>query len=69
MKINIKNKKNKKNDKFSKIPKNNNYFTCLLSFRILVNLPNFERLSHLNELDLCGLFKLNNGLGKVVIQF
>ena len=51
-----------------KISKNNNFFTCLLLFRILVNLPNFEMLSHLNELDLCGLFKLNNGLRQVFIQ-
>ena len=29
---------------------------------------NFEMLSRLNELDLCGLFKLNNRLGQVVIQ-
>ena len=53
-----------KTEKFSKIPKNNNYFTCLLLFRILVNLPNFEMISHLNELDLCGLKKKV----KVVIQ-
>ena len=45
-----------KTEKLCKIPKHNNYFTCLLSFRILVNLPNFEMLSHLNKLDLCGLF-------------
>ena len=56
-----------KTDKFIKISKK--YFTCLLLFRILVNLPNFEMLSHLNELDLCGLSKLNNGLGQVFIQF
>ena len=48
-----------KTEKFSKIPKNNNYFTGLLLFRILVNLPNFEMLSHLSELDLRGLFFLN----------
>ena len=45
-----------KTDKVSKIPKNNNFFTCLSLFRILVNLPNFEMPSHLNELDSCGLF-------------
>ena len=45
-----------KTEKVSKIPKNNNFFTCLLLFRLLVNLPNFEVLSHLNELDLRGLF-------------
>ena len=45
------------NEKVSKIPKNNNFFTCLLFFRLLVNLPNFEVLSHLKKLDLCGLFK------------
>ena len=42
--------------KNSKIPKNKNYFTCFLLFRILVTLPNFEMLSHLKKLDLCGLF-------------
>ena len=46
-----------KTEKGSKIFKINNFFTCLLLFRILVNLQNFEMLSHLNELDLCGLFK------------
>ena len=46
-----------KTERFSKIPKNNKLFTCLLLFRILVNLPNFEILWHLNKLDLCGLFK------------
>ena len=44
-------------EKFSKIPKNENYFTCLLFFRIMVNFPNFEMLSHLNELDVCELLK------------
>ena len=48
--------KKMKTEKVSKIPKNNNFFTCLSLFRILVNFPNFEMLSHLNELDLCGLF-------------
>ena len=38
-----------KTEKFSKISKNNHYFTCLLLFRILVNLPNFEMLLHLNK--------------------
>ena len=49
----IKIMKTKKN---SKNPKNNNYFTCLLLFRMLVNLPKFEMVSQLNKLDLCGLF-------------
>ena len=55
--------------KITKFLKNNNFFACLLLLRILVNLPNFEMLSHLNKLDLCRLLKkLNNGLGLVVIQ-
>ena len=54
--ISLKIMKKIKTDKVSKIPKNNNFFTCLMLFRLLVNLPNFEVLSHLNELDLCGLF-------------
>ena len=49
-------KKKIKTDKVSKIPKNNIFFTGLSLFRILVNLPNFEMPSHLNELDSCGLF-------------
>ena len=46
-----------KSEFFWKNAKNNNFFACLLLFRILVNLTNFEMLSHLNEFDLCGLFK------------
>ena len=46
-----------KTEKVSNIPKNNNFLKCLLLCILLVNLPSFEVLSHINELDLCQLFK------------
>ena len=58
-----------KTKKFIKIPKNSNYFTCLLSFRILVNLPNFKMLLPTRVGLVRTFLKLNNGLYEVVIQF